>query len=172
MSHKCKNCQSTNPAEVSYCTQCGAELVESKKIHLSCTQCNYPLTDKHIHCPNCGVKKNKRNDDNRITRHLNSIRQTSNKAILKAISISGKTKSEDIELNRDHNIISRELIDNSDTSISISQHCSINYKNGSWFLQNHSSNKALFVQVDSPVELKDNVIILIGKEKFFIFKTE
>ena len=67
-------------------------------------------------------------------------------------------------------ILSRKDIDKDDYSISSQDHIKISNENGKWVLENTSSNGAVFIRIVDKIEIKENDIIIIGKNKTFLFK--
>ncbi len=68
--------------------------------------------------------------------------------------------------------INRSSVDESDSTISASEHACI-YKEGDhWKIQNKASNKAVFVQVNDEVIIKNGDIIMLGGDKFYVFIDE
>jgi hypothetical protein len=67
-------------------------------------------------------------------------------------------------------ILSRKHIDAEDYSISSQDHIKISKEEGKWILENTSSNGAVFIRVVDKIEIKENDIIIIGKNKTFLFK--
>lgn len=176
MSKSCPNCKKENSDSVSFCVACGYNLQEMitqiTGQAQQCQKCNYPLRPEHAHCPQCGSKVGDNKSDDRVTDVLGSYKTAnSNKAILKAVSLN-QVSVNDIELNQPITILNRDMVDPNDRSISISEHCRITNENGRWFIENTASNKALFLQVNSKTELTDDLIVLIGNSKFFIFNNE
>lgn len=174
MSLPCPNCNRLNAAEVNFCVNCGYNLSQASAPttnNTTCRNCNYPLAPGQAHCPQCGSRSTEIKDD-RVTDTLGSVhRKNSTRALLKAVSLN-QIAGRDVTLDKSETIINREMIDESDRSISISQHCKITNKDGRWFLENLSSNGAVFIQVGKKVELDDDTIILIGNTKFYVFHSD
>lgn len=67
-------------------------------------------------------------------------------------------------------MLNRDKLDVGNMSISGREHAKIYYKDGNWQLEDISSNKATFVQIDQPVPLKDGMIVIFG-QKIFRFQS-
>lgn len=67
-------------------------------------------------------------------------------------------------------VLSRNDIDDTDYSISSKEHVKFTKTETGWKMKNLSSNGALFVRVEGEIEIKENDIVIIGKNKTFLFK--
>lgn len=179
MISNCPKCNAQTKG-LEYCLECGFKLEAKTGINkfsreetLVCNTCSYPLSDKHVSCPNCGLDQSGHNDESHETKTLSirSITNYNNKAILKAVSL-GQSIAKDIEIPNSMFNINREVVGEDDNSISSKSHAIVTQNNGKWFIENKSSNKALFIEVNKKTELKDGMIILLGNSKFYMFQTE
>lgn len=68
--------------------------------------------------------------------------------------------------------INRSLVDEADSTISSDVHATVYKEGNEWKIANKSSNKALFVQVNDPVTLKNGDVIMLGGDKFYVFVDE
>lgn len=68
-------------------------------------------------------------------------------------------KGEEVNLNR-------ELLDDGNTTISRSGHAKIVFRDGSWWLENLSSLKTTYVQVNRPLKIENGDEIIIGDSLF------
>lgn len=164
------------------CAECGYPLIDLKS---ACPQCNAvaikqnnvvteilepPIHDvrstviQHLNIqePNKTVKIFEFKETEAPHQH----QQCAPKLILKAVTLNGESHS-NVEIFNDTKIITREDIDSGDNSISSNGHSEVSLKNGEWQLKNIASNKANFVQVEDVVPLKNGMIIMIGRNKFF-----
>jgi len=67
------------------------------------------------------------------------------------------------------NIITRDIVDKDDNTISSAEHALIYKEKGKWKIDNKASNKAVFVQVNKSTEINNGDIILFGGDKFYVF---
>ncbi len=67
--------------------------------------------------------------------------------------------------------LNRNNLDRENYTISSQEHAVIERLDGKWYLNNKSSLKTTYVQVNAPTELKDGDVILLG-DRMFIFRLE
>jgi hypothetical protein len=90
---------------------------------------------------------------------------------LVAVSLHDDAETKSIPLEGEHVVLNRELLDSQNNSISRSGHASLTFRDGEWWLDNLSSLKSTFVQVNGPVRIQPGDSILLG-DKLFRFKTD
>lgn len=97
-----------------------------------------------------------------------------NSCCLVAISLDEEKELRKIDLQDETVILDRALLDPGNSSLSRSGHASIYQKNGKWYVENKTSLKTTFVQVNRPTQLSDGDIILLGDSlyKFKVGKTD
>ena len=88
-----------------------------------------------------------------------------------AVSLHDDTETKSIPLAGEHVVLNRELLDSHNNSISRSGHASLTFRDGEWWLDNLSSLKSTFVQVNGPVRIQPGDAILLG-DQLFRFKTD
>ena len=66
--------------------------------------------------------------------------------------------------------LKRSDIDEGDMTISSNDHVQIEKTKSGWKLKNVSSNGAVFIRVEDEIEIRDNDINIIGKNKTYLFK--
>jgi len=174
MPKNCSNCGHENIPTARFCGSCGFNLIEKDKFQNelgTCINCDEKILENQNHCSSCGFKIKSLNDS-RATQMLGrSGVFTSNEAKLTAVSLNNIAGT-DLKLNKAINFIKRDMIDKNDRSISINEHCKISNEDGKWYLENLASNKAVFVQVNEKIELTNDLIVLIGNTKFYIFNSK
>ncbi len=137
----------------------------------SCLSCGYPARTGEILCPNCGKPLAPETDANKTVRRVVPVVQTSASYRLVALSMDAETELKSIPLNGENIVLNRDLIDSGNNSISRTGHASLTYQGGEWWLENLSSLKSTFIQVNSPVKIKEGDVILIG-DRLFRFKMD
>lgn len=68
--------------------------------------------------------------------------------------------------------VNRTMIDPGDSTISSEDHAIIYKEGNSWKIKNKASNKAVFIQVNEVSTLKDGDIIMLGGDKFYLFRDD
>ncbi len=82
----------------------------------------------------------------------------------------GEKSEKPLKFYSDDEQLKRSSIDNDDLTISSSNHVKIFKEGNSWKIKNLSSNGALFLRIIDESEIHENDIIIIGKNKTFLFK--
>lgn len=179
MTAKCPKCNTDNE-DLEYCLNCGFKLnqhsnnlIQTSASPTNCYSCSYPINILHENCPQCGSSLKNNSGTSPETKILDDGKIRSHTGSAKLVSVSlGKVEANDININQDRVQVNRSLVDENDKSISSECHAQITKENGKWYLENFASNKALFAQVTSKIELKKDMIILIGDSKFYMFQCD
>lgn len=67
--------------------------------------------------------------------------------------------------------VNRDTLDAGNMSISGQEHARFEFVDGKWYLSDHSSNGATFIQVNGKVELPEGTKILIGN-RIYTFQSK
>lgn len=147
----------------------GSKVSEASRDFFRCGNCqHYPLkhsTSSDHPCPNCGHTGMDVQSTGTKTRKLENFNFGAEPHQIKLTEIrSNTTKSfegEKISLGRDN-------LDSGNLSIS-TRHADLEYKNGTWFIKDASSNQATFVQVlNGGAPISNGSKILIGNKVFTV----
>ena len=84
--------------------------------------------------------------------------------------VNERNKGE-LEFHGNDIVLNRGNLDPNNSSISGQQHAKVTRQNGTWYLEDLSSNQATFLQVQGKVELKPGDRIILGN-KIFRFDPE
>ena len=148
-----------------------------------CPECGYPLRPDVKNCPNCGYDLCKP-DEAKVQMSPASGQKYNATVNPWANPVAGKTftlkpiawdneKNEPAELSfvGDSVQLNRENTDPSNNTITSKVQAEITYDNGSWFLEDKSSQGTTFVQAGRKTVIEDGTVIMLGNRKF-IFKVE
>lgn len=142
--------------------------------HETCPSCGYPARSGESICPNCNQALKPavavtKTDNSKTVRRVVPTPQTRYRLV--ALSIDAESELRSIPLSGEQILLNRELLDAGNNSISRTGHASLTYQAGEWWLENMSSLKSTFIQVNEPVRIKEGDVILIG-DRLFRFKTD
>ncbi len=159
----------------------------SPKAGTNCPNCSYLMRPGEILCAKCGTNialyKAAPADRTKIpvdttkvpADHTKTVRRVVPEAKrgfrLVAVSLHDDAETKNIPLEGEHVVLNRELLDSHNNSISRSGHASLTFRDGEWWLENLSSLKSTFVQVNGPVRIQPGDTILLG-DQLFRFKTD
>jgi hypothetical protein len=151
------------------------------KAGVNCPACSYLMRPGEILCAKCGnnitLYKAAPADNTQVVPadHTKTVRrvvpETKRGFRLVAVSLHDDSETKSIPLEGEHVVLNRELLDSQNNSISRSGHASLTFRDGEWWLENLSSLKSTFVQVNGPVRIQPGDSILLG-DKLFRFKTD
>jgi hypothetical protein len=159
------------------------------KAGVNCPACSYLMRPGEILCAKCGTNialykaapaDNTRTvpadpvkpapvDNTKTVRRV--VPETKRGFRLVAVSLHDDSETKSIPLAGEHVVLNRELLDSQNNSISRSGHASLTFRDGEWWLENLSSLKSTFVQVNGPVRIQPGDSILLG-DQLFRFKTD
>ena len=143
------------------------------KTGANCPACSYLMRPGEILCAKCGTNialyKAAPADNTKTVRRV--VPETKPGFRLVAVSLHDESETKSIPLEGEHVVLNRELLDSQNNSISRSGHASLTFRDGEWWLENLSSLKSTFVQVNQPVRIQPGDSILLG-DKLFRFKTD
>ncbi len=150
----------------------------SPKISVSCPACSYLMRPGEILCAKCGTNialfkvapaDHTKVDNTKTVRRV--VPEAKRGFRLVAVSLHDDSETKSIPLEGEHVVLNRELLDSHNNSISRSGHASLTFRDGEWWLENLSSLKSTFVQVNQPVRIQPGDSILLG-DQLFRFKTD
>jgi uncharacterized Zn finger protein (UPF0148 family) len=149
----------------------------TEKIAVNCPACSYLMRAGEVICAKCGTNIHTyqapaplSEDMSKTVRRV--VPEVKRGFRLVAISLDDDTEMHSIPLPQTDNIVlTREMLDSSNNSIARKGHASLTYKDGEWWLENLSSLKTTFVQVNQPVRINAGDTLLIG-DRLFRFKSE
>jgi hypothetical protein len=145
----------------------------SAKAGVNCPACSYLMRPGEILCAKCGTNitlhKAAPADHTKTVRRV--VPEAKRGFRLVAVSLHDDAETKNIPLEGEHVVLNRELLDSHNNSISRSGHASLTFRDGEWWLDNLSSLKSTFVQVNGPVRIQPGDTILLG-DQLFRFKTE
>jgi uncharacterized Zn finger protein (UPF0148 family) len=159
------------------------------KAGVNCPACSYLMRPGEILCAKCGTNialykaapadktkavaadpiKAVAADNIKTVRRV--VPETKRGFRLVAVSLHDDSETKSIPLEGEHVVLNRELLDSQNNSISRSGHASLTFRDGEWWLENLSSLKSTFVQVNQPVRIQPGDSILLG-DKLFRFKSD
>lgn len=161
----CEKCNSILDNGILFCPVCGFQ-VESITENLlgkneendTCT-CGYPKIHGSEVCPNCGLSSHeKKNEEVEVSfSHLIKLVPTNQE----------KDNYSEIYIDQNYKELNRNDIDEEDFFISGSSHVKFYKKNNKWYIENTSSNSAVFIQIKKNLMIKNGDIILLGRNKFY-----
>ncbi len=145
----------------------------SPKAGVNCPACSYLMRPGEILCAKCGTNitlyKAAPADHTKTVRRV--VPEAKRGFRLVAVSLHDDAETKNIPLEGEHVVLNRELLDSHNNSISRSGHASLTFRDGEWWLDNLSSLKSTFVQVNGPVRIQPGDTILLG-DQLFRFKTD
>ena len=153
------------------------------KTGTNCPACSYLMRPGEILCAKCGTNialykaapADNTRTDNARTDNARTVRRVVPEAKrgfrLVAVSLHDDAETKSIPLEGEHVVLNREMLDSHNNSISRSGHASLTFRDGEWWLDNLSSLKSTFVQVNGPVRIQPGDAILLG-DQLFRFKTD
>ena len=150
------------------------------KAGANCPACSYLMRPGEILCAKCGTnialyKAAPADHTKAPADHTKTVRRVVPEAKrgfrLVAVSLHDDAETKNIPLEGEHVVLNRELLDSQNNSISRSGHASLTFRDGEWWLDNLSSLKSTFVQVDGPVRIQPGDTILLG-DQLFRFKED
>ncbi len=159
------------------------------KAGVNCPACSYLMRPGEILCAKCGTNialykavpadntkavpaapaKAVPADNMKTVRRV--VPETKRGFRLVAVSLHDDSETKNIPLEGEHVVLNREMLDSQNNSISRSGHASLTFRDGEWWLENLSSLKSTFVQVNGPVRIQPGDSILLG-DQLFRFKTD
>jgi hypothetical protein len=152
----------------------------SPKAGTNCPNCSYLMRPGEILCAKCGTnialyKAAPADHTKAPADHTKTVRRVVPEAKrgfrLVAVSLHDDAETKNIPLEGEHVVLNRELLDSQNNSISRSGHASLTFRDGEWWLENLSSLKSTFVQVNGPVRIQPGDTILLG-DQLFRFKED
>ncbi len=156
----CPQCEYPARTGETVCVRCGTSLhsspLESAPVHTASPASTVPPA-----VPNADTSKTVR----RV------VPETKKGYRLVAISLEDETEQRSIPLAGAHIVMNRDLLDSGNNSISRSGHASLSFRDGQWWLENLSSLKSTFIQVNQPQQIREGDVILIG-DRLFKFKAD
>ncbi len=135
----------------------------------NCSNCGYPLEVMNSDCPKCEYVNHPEMSKKKTTKISNfEFEEEGLQIQLKPLKKDHKEFK--FHLSDNNVILNRESFGDNDQSISASSHVSLSITDGKIFLENNSSNEAVFVKVSEKIELNDGDIILLGRNKHYKVK--
>ena len=145
----------------------------SPKAGVNCPACSYLMRPGEILCAKCGTNitlyKAAPADNTKTVRRV--VPEAKRGFRLVAVSLHDDTETKSIPLEGEHVVLNRDLIDSHYNSSSRNGQASLTFRAGEWCLENLSSLKSTFVQVNQPVRIQPGATILLG-DQLFRFKTD
>ena len=154
---RCQKCGYTNQSSAKKCIKCQSSLADDAGQKGKGMDTSIDLKFNPVPQPNKDDKKT----IHRIvpsSKPCQLIALSEDEKEVRAIPIKGET----VNLNRD-------FLDPENTSISRKGHASLQFKDGSWYVDNVTELKTTFIQVNRPHKLSDGDIILLG-DSLYKFK--
>ena len=90
---------------------------------------------------------------------------------LTSVPRHNEVNSNTVEFEGESVILNRNTLDRENYTISGQEHAVVENINGRWYINNRSSLKTTYIQVNSPTEIKEGDVILLG-DRMFIFRPE
>lgn len=193
MATKCTSCGFANDDTSKRCTKCGSHIqsqnfanpfklkfkVDNTK-YFNCKSCNYILAENQLICPNCNYNNGEKAPEPTPVPEPAPMPKTgstisfgdfnyNNKSGFQLIPHSHDSKDEILSYRGADVVLNRKTIDPSDHSLSEENHARFFQEDGKWYIQNNSSNAALFVQVNGTFEIKSDSVVIMGQSKVFTF---
>jgi len=175
----CNKCGYKNKAGSKTCEKCKASLAsvsnpfeliqeEDKTTYYNCSQCAYLLPDSKKVCTKCGYNHIQKMEERKKTIPFASFQYKATTSGMKLTPLN--FEGEPISRKGETNMLSRDDIDSQDMTISSQNHVEFKKMDGKWYIENGSSNNAVFLQVTRNTVIESGSIIILGQSKVFKFE--
>ena len=146
----------------------GRQNSESKAVpeFISCSNCGYPKENEAAECPKCETVSKDR-EGNKKTISITNFSFEEEGILLQLSPLKEDHKAFKLKLTENEVVLNRESFKDDDPSISSNSHITLTQTEGKVFLENKSSNDAVFFKVENRIELKNGDVILLGKNKYY-----
>ena len=139
-----------------------------------CPKCGYPLENDS--CPSCGYGASTHSDDEQNRMTVRPNRSKGSRLSKVQFSITPLNEDDTVcgeELffdNESRICLNRNNVAPSNNTITSKEQAVIEYKEGAWFISDHSELQTTFIRASKPIELHDGDVILMG-DQLFCFHT-
>ncbi|MBO4996267.1 MAG: zinc ribbon domain-containing protein [Muribaculaceae bacterium] len=129
----------------------------------NCTSCGYPMLPNSSKCPNCGAPRQ------RLTIRPNMKGANHKQSGFKLVMLPEEEETfEPVELAfvQENVILNRANTDKGNMTITSREQALISRNGDKWFIDNRSDLGTTYIQVNSPIELHDGDVIVLGDRRF------
>lgn len=138
----------------------------------SCPKCgHYPLIEdnKIVTCPNCEYSTAQKNSEQNSRTNKKNSEPTQKFSDIHLpgdnnFSLTNIKTNQKLEFDQEEVIINRSSLESDSSSISREKHAVVTQVNGQWYIEDHSTHQATYVQVIGKVPLVPGTVILIGNQ--------
>ena len=164
----CIRCAYPNLPSATSCAQCGSALEKPSSLP---TQLNpdsphepQPKSEQQGH-PLRGPEVNQQLGNATVNPWLVYSPQTKRFGLLPVAKL-GEDELPSIEFTENRNELSRDNLDPNNQTITGKLQAAVEWKDGHWYITNHSEQKTTFIQIEGEVALKKGDVLLIGDRLF------
>lgn len=164
----CIRCAYPNLSSAKNCAQCGSVLENPTSLP---TQQNMDPSNEHqakstpqVH-PLKGQEANQQLGNATVNPWLVYTPQPKRFG-LRPIAKQGEDELPSIEFTDNRNELSRDNLDPNNQTITGKLQAAIEWKDGQWYITNHSEQKTTFIRIEGEVALKKGDVILVGDRLF------
>ncbi len=129
----------------------------------SCVSCGYPLLPDSSICPNCGTPRSRmtiRPNKKEITETVNGFK------LVMLPEGDEKFNPSELDFVGEKVILNRDNTDKQNMTITSREQACISFIDGKWVIENRSDLGTTYIQVNSPIELHNGDIIVLGDRRF------